>query len=139
MLFERNNPLFTSRTNFNFVIFRLVTGNRAANNSQVAAVKLSGQTYFCSDISHFRPYVLLPPSVCFYFLYEIFCCKDHSLHGKKGLLFKWGKSFSLLINELHFVSFVALCILLIHFLLKTKFHYLPESVAVVFLGKFLYL
>ncbi|CAH3116011.1 unnamed protein product [Porites lobata] len=29
---------------------------------------------------------------------------------------------------------VALCILLIHFLLKTKFHYLPESVAVVFLG-----
>lgn len=29
---------------------------------------------------------------------------------------------------------VALCILLIHFLLKTKFHYLPESVAVIFLG-----
>lgn len=29
---------------------------------------------------------------------------------------------------------VALCILLIHFLLKTKFHYLPESVAIVFLG-----
>lgn len=34
---------------------------------------------------------------------------------------------------------LALCILLIHFLLKTKFHYLPESVAVVFLGKLHYL
>ncbi|XP_032222546.2 sodium/hydrogen exchanger 8-like [Nematostella vectensis] len=29
---------------------------------------------------------------------------------------------------------IALCILLTHFLIKTKFHYLPESVAVVFLG-----
>ncbi|KAK3744475.1 hypothetical protein QZH41_012878 [Actinostola sp. cb2023] len=29
---------------------------------------------------------------------------------------------------------IALCILVTHFLIKTKFHYLPESVAVVFLG-----
>ena len=37
-------------------------------------------------------------------------------------------------KNVYFIS-SALCILLIHLLLKTKFHYLPESVAVVFLGK----
>ena len=31
--------------------------------------------------------------------------------------------------------FAACCILVTHFLIQTKFHYLPDSVAVVLLGK----
>ena len=36
---------------------------------------------------------------------------------------------------LFLLSLLGLCILVIYFLIKHKFHYLPESVAVVFLGK----
>lgn len=34
------------------------------------------------------------------------------------------------------LSVLALCILVVHLLIKTDFHYLPESVAVIFVGKY---
>ncbi|KAI3385838.1 hypothetical protein SNEBB_000594 [Seison nebaliae] len=37
-------------------------------------------------------------------------------------------------NIFFILSVVAICVLLVHLLIKTRFHYLPESVAVVFLG-----
>ena len=67
------------------------------------------------------------------------CCLFGQVHVHVNVVFKptlrGSQSFQKPPHS--FVFFIsALCILLIHFLLKTKFHYLPESVAVVFLGKF---
>ena len=47
--------------------------------------------------------------------------------------------FKLAVNEFRheipmFHLFSALCILVVHFIIKTEFHYLPESVAIIFLG-----
>ena len=43
---------------------------------------------------------------------------------------------SLTITHVYFFTFLpsALCILVVHLLLITRFHYLPESIAIVFLG-----
>ena len=58
---------------------------------------------------------------------------DHALPGKGAAEEEHHNSLSIFLV----LVLLGICILLIHVMLKFHFHYVPESVAVIFIGKYI--